>query len=116
MSEPKFAFQCKNCGALEPAEAAGENAVPLACHVCRAGVGWKIVEGQPVREFHPENWIVLADLTPEQLAADFGRHGITHDRVVRHEAKQAGPPPGGRILERVTQEDVGSLDQAGGLN
>jgi hypothetical protein len=50
-AEPKFAFQCANCGTKEIAEAAGENPVPRSCRICGHGDG------------DPENWIVLAEST-----------------------------------------------------
>lgn len=77
----KIAFQCKNCGAVEPAEAAGENDVPLACHICRAGVHFN-PDGTKV--YVPENWIKLADLSDAQLAKGHHVHGLKRAHVAKH--------------------------------
>lgn len=55
--ETKYAFKCKNCGTLEIAEAAGENPVPRACRICRAGDG------------DPSNWITLPESTHKAKVA-----------------------------------------------
>jgi len=70
MSERTFAFQCKHCGALEPAAAAGENEVPHACHVCGHGVKFEVdASGTNVNKvYEPDNWLVLADASQEELA------------------------------------------------
>lgn len=109
-----MAFQCRNCGATEPAGAAGDNAVPGACHVCRAGVEYVIHPGGTGfdRVFHPENWIVLADLSDKELAKDFPRHGLKPDDVVAHKAKHAGPPPGGLTFVTTAEEAPGAKDRA----
>jgi hypothetical protein len=112
---PKYAFQCKNCGALEPAGAAGDNAVPSQCHVCRAGVEFKLHPGGTGfdRILKPENWIVLADLDEKQLKADFHRHGLTADRVARHKvAADTAAPTAGKTVVTTADESVGSKDKA----
>lgn len=57
---PKFTFRCRNCGALEPAEAAGENARPGACHVCGHGVRFDPLTG--AKSYVIDNWDVLTEL------------------------------------------------------
>ena len=111
---PKFAFQCKNCGALEPKEAAGENPVPAACHVCRKGVKFIVSEdGTSVtKTYEPDNWIVLADLSAAQLKKDFHRHGLTSDRVEAHTPRHDHMPDGGKVVIRTAEENLGAKDRA----
>ena len=108
----KFAFQCKHCGAVESAEAAGDNPVPGACHNCRHGVRYEMNSDGTgftvVRE--PENWIILAELSQKDLAADFKRHGLTPDQVSEHKPKTSGPPEGGSH-EATATERVGTKDK-----
>jgi hypothetical protein len=107
-----FAFQCKNCGAVEPAEAAGDNALPSACHICRHGVKYALNEdgtGFTVT-LDPSNWIVLADLSPEELATGFDKHGLTAENIVRHAGKGSPPPGGAHIV--AAAETIGSQDKA----
>lgn len=59
---PKFAFRCRNCGALEPPEAAGENSTPGACHVCGHGVRFDELTG--AKSYDRDNWQVLTELPP----------------------------------------------------
>lgn len=112
--QAKFAFQCKNCGAVEPAEAAGENEVPSACHVCRHGVSYEVhPDGTGFdKVYAPDNWIKLAELKPEELAKDFHRHGLKPEHVVAHKPKNTGPPPAGQSVVRAAVETVGSKDKA----
>lgn len=114
MAEKKFAFQCKNCGAIEPAEAAGENEVPAACHACRRGVRYAVhPDGTGFDKiYEPENWIKLADLSPEDLAKDFHRHGLKPEHVGAHKPKNTGPPPAGKSVVRAAGEAVVSQDKA----
>jgi hypothetical protein len=111
--ELKHAFQCKHCGSIAPAEAAGDNALPHACHVCRHGVRFEVsADGTNVNKvFVPENWIVLADLSPEELAKNFNIHGLTPDKVSRHTAKVAAPPQGKTVIV-TADETVGIKDKA----
>jgi hypothetical protein len=110
---PKMAFQCRNCGAVEPPDAAGDNEVPSACHVCRAGVEWKLIDGQPHKVYHPENWIKLAELTPPELAKGFVFHGLKPENVVKHAVFKFKSPPGGIVHEREAVEKIGAKDKAG---
>jgi hypothetical protein len=113
--QPKFAFQCKNCGAVEPAEAAGDNAVPGACHACRHGVKFEVNEdgtGFTVLR-DPDNWIVLADLDEKELAKDFKRHGLKSEDIERHEFTPAeNPGNGGASVKVHAKETIGSKDKA----
>src|SRR4029077_13020137 len=88
----KYAFQCKNCGTLETAEAAGDNPVPRACRICRAGVRFEMAadgSGFSVIE-DPDNWIVLADSG--------------------HKGKVAAPPKGKNKTATAT-ERMGAKDR-----
>lgn len=113
--EREYAFQCKHCDALETRDAAGDNSVPGACHVCRHGVRYKAHEDRTDfdKVFEPEKWIILADLSEKQLAADFHRHGLTPAKVVRHPPKEpASPMPAGKTVIATAQETPGSKDKA----
>lgn len=61
---PKFAFRCRNCGALEPPEAAGERELPGACHICGHGVRFDPLTG--VKSYDATNWDVLTELPPAE--------------------------------------------------
>lgn len=77
------AFRCRNCNSLEPAELAGERDVPIKCPTCGAGVTWTIdAGGNPIRTENPENWIVLADLSDDELEEVTDFHGEVE--VERH--------------------------------
>lgn len=101
----KPAFRCKNCGHLESADHAGEYSHPHLCSCCDAGVlmGFSmkdlfkahpflaeltqaelsartIQNGKVIRLHHLENWEVLADTHPDELA----KMGHTPDTVCRH--------------------------------
>lgn len=78
-----YAFRCNNCGHLEGAAAAGENTTPIKCRVCRKGASFDPETGAPIR--HPENWTVLAALSPEEFAPIAEHHAITADEIERHE-------------------------------
>jgi hypothetical protein len=97
----KYAFQCKNCGALEESSAAGENAVPSACHICGHGVG------------DPANWIILADLSDAELKKGFARHGLTKASVAKHTATVSHPPSHGKAVKIAVVEKMGSKDVGG---
>ncbi len=115
-AENKFAFQCQNCGAVEPAGAAGDNAKPGACHVCRHGVKYEVhPDGTGFNVIQqPENWIVLADLEPGELAKDFHRHGLKPENVAKHTPKNPGSatPATGKTVITTADEKVGSKDKA----
>lgn len=74
----KYAFRCKTCGRKEVSDNAAEAQHPHCCCVCGAGVGWT---PKGVKLYHPENWEVLADCTPERLA----ELELTPEQVERHE-------------------------------
>lgn len=91
MAEQTFAFQCKHCGAMEPAEAAGDNDLPSACHICRHGVKFEMNSdgtGFTVT-LDPDNWIVLGEAR-----------------------KGKGSAPQGARVEVSAKEKVGSRDKA----
>jgi hypothetical protein len=93
----KYAFKCQNCGACEPPESAGENAVPSACHICRSGVG------------DPSNWIVLVDLSESELR----KAGLTKAEVVKPNPSRISTPPTGRTVKVTAFEVMGSTEVAG---
>lgn len=107
----KYAFKCKNCGALEPAGNAGEREKPRACHVCGAGVKYSVNEsGTGVTQADdPGNWIVLADATDKELKAS----GLAAKDVEVHKGKlAAGPAKGpGKKVNRTAGESVGAEDE-----
>lgn len=71
-----YAFRCRNCQSLLEAAAAGERTVPIKCPTCGAGVSWRIADnGDPIKTENPANWIVLADLSDEELEAVLKFHG-----------------------------------------
>ena len=88
----EYAFKCRNCGALEEPQIAGENEVPTACHICGRGVSYDPVTG--IRQMHPENWIILADLEGEDLAAlhEFHKFDPALHTIVRWTPLPAADP------------------------
>ena len=73
---------------------------------------WKIIDGQPHKVYHPENWIKLADLSPKELAKGQGIHGLTAGDVEPHTDFKYATPPGGAVHERSAEEKVGAKDKA----
>ena len=104
-----YAFKCANCGALEEPQAAGENATPTACHVCGHGVSYDPVTG--IRQLHPDNWIVLADMTPDEAAAH--QEFYKHDGTVSF-ARWAPAAPAYPNLDREPQVVVVSAEETVG--
>lgn len=104
-----FAFRCKNCGYLHPADHAGESDLPHGCVVCGAGV---VFSPRGVKSLDADNWEVLADAALERLA----ELGLAPEQVVRHEGKapsSAKEGPGGQHVERFASEDVAGQDHVG---
>jgi hypothetical protein len=77
-----YAFKCNNCGHLTAAGAAGEMEVPAACWNCGHGVAYDPVTG--IKSYAPENWVVLADLAPADLAPILKFHGLDAKDVEKH--------------------------------
>jgi hypothetical protein len=101
----RFAFKCQTCGALEPAETAGQNEVPGACHICRSGVELTMGQDGFTVTHHPENWIKLWELSARELAA----HGLHKEDVVAHTHK--GKLPKGKALDVTATEGIGGKDR-----
>lgn len=110
----KHAFSCRHCGHLHPVESAGESVHPHACAVCGWGVtlnpevqriarelakpdctSAKRIElanelivlaanSAPNKEFHTDNWEVLADADPKRLK----ELGLGKDDVARYDVSQ----------------------------
>ena len=109
----KYAFQCKNCGHLEPAGVAGEREKPRACSICGAGIKHTVNEAgtQHSQVEDPDNWIVLADATDKELKA----LGLAAKDIEVHKPVKA--TESGRKAKRVAvtaQENVGAEDVSGG--
>lgn len=109
--QDKAAFRCKNCGHLEAAEHAGENALPHACSVCGAGVTFT---PQGIKIANPGNWEVLADAEPARLE----ELGLNADKVVKHTPKKTMSAAEGQTIEgadvqRLAVEDLGAKDKVG---
>lgn len=115
MDERMMAFQCNGCKAVFPAEIAGDNDLPHACPICGRGVKFEVNEtGTNVTKLlDPDNWIKLADLTPEELEEGFHLHGLKPANVTAH--KGAKPLTGMRIvgqnIQRVAAEDMATSDK-----
>lgn len=118
----KFAFRCKNCGVLETSEQAGERNFPAACRNCGAGVEYDPQSG--VKNYLDEkNWIVLADLTPEELeeqrvvkkaSGDTYSYWDSKDvKIVKHKAAPSTIPEGREPQEisREAGETLGAEDK-----
>jgi hypothetical protein len=115
----KKAFQCDTCKAVFPAEIAGDNDVPLACPHCRAGLMFR---PDGTKEFHPENWIKLADLSAAELGKGFHVHGLKPTDVAKHTGHKARVTPTGIVHgkepiigtahTREAVESLGSHDKA----
>lgn len=118
----KFAFKCKNCGSLETSGNAGERDFPAACPTCGKGVRYDVDTG--VKEYlNEENWIVLADLSPEELEAersDLKANGETYYywddkdvKIVRHTAAPNTVPEGRepQNISREVEEHLGAEDK-----
>lgn len=85
---PRYAFQCRGCGHLEEAGHAGDRAVPRGCRHCGKGVHPEIDSGGNVAWIDdPDNWIVLADLTPAELAPILGKFKHDASVVTRHDPR-----------------------------
>lgn len=88
----KFSFKCKNCGHLESSGYAGERALPAACSICNRGVSFDPVTG--VKQYHDDNWIVLADLDGDGLDEVINFHGITKSQIEKHTPAPSTVPVG----------------------
>lgn len=84
----KHAFKCNTCGHLEDSANAGERETPAACRTCGAGVSFDPVSG--IKQYHPENWTVLADLSDDELAALPQR--LERKDVAKHKPAPASDP------------------------
>ena len=76
-----YAFRCMNCGALEPAEAAGDNPLPGACHICGHGVRFDPLTG--AKSYVPENWDVLAELSAGRRAEILKFHRLDESAIAK---------------------------------
>lgn len=100
-----FAFRCKSCGRLERAAHAGENALPVACSVCGAGVSFT---PRGAKTFDKDNWEVLADAALERIA----ELGLAPEQIHRH-AGNVDEPPTGTSISVSAGDVVASANQPG---
>lgn len=108
----EVSFRCKNCGHLEDSGNAGERDYPAACRNCGKGVRYNVDTG--VKEYlNEENWVSLADLSPDALEAERkttlpnGDTGYFWDpaeiKIVAHSAAPSTVPEG-REPQEITRE------------
>lgn len=84
-----YAFRCRSCNTLAEAEHAGERAVPAKCATCGAGVSFS---PDGIKTYDDDNWLVLAEATPHELAQVLKYHALTVDDVEAHEPTPAVDP------------------------
>jgi hypothetical protein len=111
MAAIEYAFKCRNCGTLEPPDAAGELEVPAKCHICGKGAHYDTDTG--VRVLDPDNWITLADLEGKELddLHEFHKFDPKLHKIVKH--TPAKPVPLGRepvAIEATAGEGVSAED------
>lgn len=95
-----FAFKCRNCGHLEDSANAGERQLPTACRNCGYGVHFTLDTGVPVKHYDDDNWIVLDDLTTDELH-DIG---LKRNEVERHVPAEPSGPEGSAFIERTAED------------
>lgn len=83
-----YAFRCRNCNSLVPSEWAQGADRPTKCSTCGAGVSF---DTSGVRTDDPDNWIVLAELSPEELAPILAYHALDPSEIEAH--VNTGPAP-----------------------
>jgi hypothetical protein len=110
-----YAFRCRNCLALVRAEAAGERTLPAACHVCGRGVHFVInAAGIPEKVYDDDNWVVLADLAPDELQPIMDYHSLAVSDVVAHIPFEPGVVQGtGAMVSAATSDGVATQDVIG---
>lgn len=80
-----YHFRCNSCNTLESSDHAGERDIPLRCRTCGKGAHYIInAAGAPELVPEPENWTVLADLPPDQLAPILEYHAIEASEIGSH--------------------------------
>lgn len=81
-----YHFRCNSCQTLESSDHAGERDIPLRCRTCGKGAHYIINEaGAPELVPEPENWTVLADLPPDELAPILEYHAIEASEIAAHQ-------------------------------
>jgi phage FluMu protein Com len=96
------AFRCKNCGHLVHAEHAGENELPHACPVCKAGVAFVLEEPAQKRAD-----AIMAELTNPGLDRE---KGIALARELSAlPRKKALQPDNWEVLAQATPERLKEL-------
>lgn len=121
MAAEKYSFRCNNCGRLETSENAGERDFPAACRSCGAGVSFHPTTG--IKQYHEDNWTVLADLSPEELEAirvvkkeksgeSYAYWDEKDVKIVKHKAAPNTVPEGRepQMIERTAEEHLGAED------
>ena len=106
----KFAFRCNNCRRLVDSAAAGERDFPASCPSCGAGVSFDPRSGE--KQYHADNWLVLADLSAEELEAQrvvlkdgtpFEYWAKDEIKIVKHKAAPSTVPEG-RVPQNISRE------------
>ena len=98
-----YAFRCLNCNSLEESVHAGERAVPAKCRTCGAGVSYS---PDGIKSYHPENWVVLADLDGDGLDEVLDYHKITEDDIELHVPAEPASPDHEPVEISVEAEDA----------
>ncbi len=102
----KVSFQCRNCGHFEDSGNAGELDHPAACRTCGFGVSFNPLTGQ--KDYHPENWVALSDLSADELEG----LGLKKSNVERHQpAAPASPGHEPQHITRSVEETLTSEDR-----
>jgi len=107
----KFAFKCKNCGHLETSGNAGERDFPAACRTCGSGVSFDPLTG--IKQYHDDNWIVLADLDGDGVLDIVSFHGIDKKQIEKHTAAPSTSNREPQNIERFAEETLGAKDVVG---
>lgn len=119
MSKPGYAFRCRNCGRLVSSEDAGERDFPAACPICGHGIEFDTLTGN--KTYVEDNWIVLANLSDEELEAERVRHTDAGDfeywakdeiKIQKHKAAPSTIPEGRepQNIEATVEDALGAED------
>jgi hypothetical protein len=98
-----YAFRCLNCNSLEESAHAGERAVPAKCRTCGAGVSYS---SDGIKTYHPENWVVLADLPEDELQPILEYHALDVAEVEAHVPADPATPDHEPVEISVETEDA----------
>jgi hypothetical protein len=105
----KYAFRCRTCGRLEESAAAGERETPAACRSCGAGVTFNTNTG--AKEYHPENWDVLAELPAGERDRLLKFHRLEASAIGTHKPARSTADREPQDLDRSAAEAIGAEDK-----